>query len=346
MTKKIKIGIVGLNFGKSIAEQQIRTGPGSEYFELAAVCDTNEELCQKVAEANGAKPYFRLDELIADPEIPAIGLFTGPAGRAELIGKIIRAGKDVMTTKPFELDSAKALKVLKEARSAGRIIHLNSPAPVPDDGLLQIKEWARTYNLGRPIACRCDVWASYREKSDGSWLDDAEKCPAAPIFRLGIYTINDLCGILGEAESVQLFQSRVFTKRPTPDNAQLGILFKNGAIANVFASFCINDGQYYSNALVLNYENGTIYRNIGPLKRRDIAIGDMLSLVVSDKSGDTEIEKKRTLRRTGEYRWDILYDSLNKKPPKDEISPEEIVHGIKITEAMIRAQKSNQSENV
>ena len=345
--KKIKIGIVGLNFGKSIAEQQIITGPGSEYFELAAVCDSNTEKCRETAGKYGVKSYFELDKLTADPEIPVIGLFTGPAGRAELIGRIIKAGKDVMTTKPFELDSVKALKVLNEAKSAGRTVHLNSPAPVPDDGLIQIKEWVEKYNLNRPIACRCDVWASYREKSDGSWLDDAEKCPAAPIFRLGIYLINDLYGILGEAESVQLFQSRIFTERPTSDNAQLGILFKNGAIANVFASFCINDAQHYSNALILNYENGTIYRNVGPIKRGDIADGDMLSLILPDnKSGNAVIERKRTSRRTGEYRWDILYKKLNGEPMEYEITPEEIVHGIKITEAIIRAQKSNRTENI
>ena len=92
--KKIKIGIVGLNFGKAIAEQQIITGPGSEYFELAAVCDIDTEKCRELADKYRVRAYFTLDSLIADPEIPVIGLFTGPTGRAELIRKIIRAGKD------------------------------------------------------------------------------------------------------------------------------------------------------------------------------------------------------------------------------------------------------------
>ena len=106
--KKIKIGIVGLNFGKAIIEHQILTGPGSEYFELAAVCDIDAEKCKKMADEYSVNAYFKLDDLIAVPEIPVIGLFTGPADRAELIRKIIRAGKDVMTTKPFELDSVSA----------------------------------------------------------------------------------------------------------------------------------------------------------------------------------------------------------------------------------------------
>jgi hypothetical protein len=50
--------------------------------------------------------------LIADPNIPVIGLYTGPVGRAALIHRIIEAGKDVMTTKPFELDSEAALAVM------------------------------------------------------------------------------------------------------------------------------------------------------------------------------------------------------------------------------------------
>jgi len=345
--KKIKIGVAGLNFGKKyIIDRQLLSGPGNEYFELAAVCDIDADKCKKAAAETGVKAYFCFDELISDPDIPVIGLFTGPVGRAELIRKIIRSGKDVMTTKPFELDPVTALEVLKEAKSLGRTVHLNSPAPVPDDGLKQIGEWVKKYNLGRPVACRCDAWVSYREKPDGSWLDDDEKCPAAPVFRLGIYLLNDLYRILGEAEKVQLFQSRIFTGRPTSDNAQIGLLFKNGAIANVFASFCVNDGQYYSNSLVLNYENGTIYRNIGPISRSDIKDGDALSLVIHDGNNDTIIEKKCAAGSTGEYRWDILYKSINGGRPEDEITPEGIVHGIKIVDAVIRAQKSNQTENI
>src|SRR5262249_4882665 len=151
----------------------------------------------------GVRTYESLDEILADPVIPAVGLYTGPSRRADLLRKIIRAGKHVMTTKPFELDPHAALEVMQEARSRGCIVHLNSPAPVMPLDVSQIKQWQTEFRLGEPVACRADVWAGYREKADGSWCDDPELCPVAPIFRLGIYLINDLLEIFGPADEVQ-----------------------------------------------------------------------------------------------------------------------------------------------
>ena len=50
--------------------------------------------------------------------------------------------------------------------------------------------------------------------------------------------------------------------RPTADNAQIAIEFENGALANVFASFCVGDGRPWPDEVTLNYERGTIQRCI------------------------------------------------------------------------------------
>ena len=337
---RVKIGIVGLNFGKYIIEQLL-TGTAKDYFELAAVCDIDTNKAMETAEKFAVKAYFDLDELLLNPDIPAIGLFTSPVGRAELIRKIIYSGKDVMTTKPFEVDPDKALEVLKEADRMGKAVHLNSPSPLLPPDLVQIRKWVKEYDLGRPIACRCDSWTSYRENMDGSWYDDPNKCPVAPIFRLGIYLINDLVRLFGKAEKVQVMQSRIFTNRPTSDNAQLGIQFENGLIANIYGSFCINDGQYYRNSMILNYENGTIYRDIGLIKLGE-ANGLKMSVIKHDLM-DTHTIKHG---RSGDYQWDVFYRTINGERPDSMITPEEVVEGVKIIKAMNKAQKSGCMEFV
>ena len=190
--EKLKIGIVGLNFGREIIARELITGPAQPYFELAAVCDLVVGKADQAAKQYCVKAYYDIDSLLTDPNIPVIGLYAGPVGRATLVRRIIRAGKEVMTTKPFETDPDAALDVLIEARRLGRVVHLNSPSPLFTDDLQQIQDWRNEYNLGRPIACRADTWGSYREKPDGSWYDDPDQCPVAPIFRIGIYTINDI----------------------------------------------------------------------------------------------------------------------------------------------------------
>lgn len=336
---RIPIGVVGLNFGRHILLSELMSGAGAAYFEVGGICDMDPARLAAVAgEVEGIRGYASLDELLSDPGIPAIALFTKPSGRADLIRKIIRAGKDVITTKPFEVDAEEALSVLEEAGRLGRTVHINSPAPVLPPDLEQIFAWRDAYDLGEAVGCRADIWANYVEGADGSWLDDPEKCPVAPIFRLGIYMINDLVALFGGAGSVQVFSSRIATARPTPDVAQMGIQFKNGGLANIFAAFCINDGDHYRNGLAVNFRNGSIYRNCGPRRSREGGWSEM-ALVMNTKNG-REVVEESVVRATGGYRWDLFHCAVKGHRVANEITPGHVVEGLKIIRAMAEAARS------
>ena len=344
MIRPYRIGIVGLNFGKHLIDHLLRADP-SRYFQIAAVCDLDRTKTLAMAERLGVKAYTDLDELLADPAILVVGLFTGPSGRAALLRRIFEAGKDVITTKPFETDPAEAEAILWEARDRQRVIHLNSPAPTPAPDLAQVARWREQYELGCPIAARADIWVSYREKEDHSWYDDPGKCPVAPIFRLGIYLINDLISLFGSAEEVQVIQSRVFTRRPTPDNAQLGVAFANGALANIFASFCVDDAQPYRNSLTLNYERGTIYRNVGPLLSAKAKLVQM-TLVTKGKSGRPTVLRKELDTGSGEYQWRAFHRALRRRELPTPGFIRELVVGLEVIAAMREAGRTGSSVRV
>jgi predicted dehydrogenase len=74
------------------------------YFHLEAACDSNDATLRRTSVSDGTALYQSLDKLLNDPNIEAIGLFTGLLRRAELIQKIIESGRHVITTKPLEFD--------------------------------------------------------------------------------------------------------------------------------------------------------------------------------------------------------------------------------------------------
>jgi predicted dehydrogenase len=341
----VRIGIVGLNFGRHIVAE-LAEGSARQFVTLAAVCDLDTRKAADLAAKYHVAQLADLDQALADPTLDAIGLFTGPVGRAALIRKIIRAGKHVMTTKPFERDPAAASEVLQEARRLNKVVHLNSPSPFPSADLKQVMQWQKQYDLGRPVACRREVWASYREVADGGWYDDPARCPVAPIFRLGIYLINDMVRLFGPAESVQVMHSRLFTGRPTPDNAQMTVKFRNGVLASIFASFCVDDGQYYSNSMVLNYERGTIYRNTSPQAYGQANRHPELTLARIDGAKHTSIERALPDESTGGYQWHAFQEAVRGRPQPDAITPEQIVAGIQVIDAMARAEQSGSIEPV
>ena len=340
---KLPIAIVGLNFGRHILEQ-IGTGPARDHFELAGVCDLDAAKVRQYSGQTGVRAYRDLTELLADPSIPAVGLFTPPVGRAKLIRQAVQAGKHVLTTKPFELDAQAAAEVLAEARRLRRAVHLNSPAPTLPADLRQIRAWQEQYQLGRPVGCRADVWASYREQADGSWYDDRQRCPVAPVFRLGIYLINDLISLFGAAAAVQVMHTRLNTGRPTPDNTQLTIRFENGGLANIFASFCVNDGDHYRNGLTLNFENGTIYRNVGP--NRATGAAAELSLVVATAGKRRLAEQVGLGAMSGDSQWDVFARAVTGAPLAGETTADQIVAGIRVINAMARAEQSGATEPI
>ncbi len=343
---KISIGIVGLNFGRYIVNQVAKEQ--KKLFEIAALCDLDTGKAERIAkeEKLSCKIFSDYEAMLREKGIDAVGLFTGPVGRAELIRKAVDAGKHVMTTKPFETDPGAALEILRYAEKKGMAVHLNSPSPVPSADIKLIEGWIKKYKLGRPVAARMDVWCSYREKADGSWYDDPDKCPVAPVFRLGIYLINDLVRMFGEAESAAVISSRIFTGRPTPDNAQLGILFKNGMVANIFASFCVKDGDHYRNSLTLNFENGTVYRNCGP-RRKSLKHGKAELCLVKDSGGKRKIVADVLANSvSGLYDWDSFHKAASGKKLKGQIPAERIAAGLKIIEAMRKSAKSAKIEKV
>lgn len=343
--EKIKVGVVGLGYGEWIINDIINNHI-TPYFTIAGVCDLDETRLKHITTTYGVKKYDSLEMMLQDDTIPVIGLFTAPLGRAKLIEKIIDAGRDVITTKPFELDADEASGVLAKARQLGRKIMLNSPNPLLSPNMSQIADWVAEFKLGRIIGARCDIWANYREVADGQWYDDEKRCPVAPIFRLGIYLINDLVGLFGSAKTVQVLSSQIFTKRPTPDNAQMGILFENGGLANIFASFCIEDGQYYKSAMVINFEKGTIYCNMDPATYDDVLVGTSFALVTLDGAKKQVVKNKVVPGSTVAYDWEAFHGILTGMIQIPLKTDENIVEGIKIINAMAKSDVTGQSEAV
>jgi predicted dehydrogenase len=335
-TRPLKIGIVGLGFGRWVV-RSLREIRHKDLFEIAAICDLDPARVNAIAAETGCR-VNTFEELLDDPELAAIGIFTGPVGRAELVRRAIEAGKHVMTTKPFERNSAAARAVLEEAAERGIVVHMNSPAPFEAPDLARIQLWQKKYHLGAPLAGQFSIHARYEEECDGGWLDDPAQCPAAPIFRLGIYHINDAVSIFGEPEVVHVMTSRLFTRRPTPDHAQLSIRFRSGALVNIFASFCVLDGDHYRNSLTLHFERGSIYRNAGAEGKR----GHAAHLALVQQSGATPsvIEEAFLDVGSGAYNWPTFFQAIHRGEPFPPDYPQRVVTGLKVIEAMAQSEST------
>lgn len=338
--KPVRIAVVGLRFGDAMARLIHDELP---CYEITAVCDQLRDRADSLAAYTGAKALYDLDSVLSDPSIEAVALFTGPRGRAEIAGRILAAGKHLLTTKPFELDAIAQDRVLRQAVEAGLVVHLNSPSPLPAEDIRLIRRWQEEYDLGRIVALRAETWANYREKADGGWYDEDSACPAAPITRLGIYFLNDFFPLLGEVNRVQVMQSRLFTGRPTADNAQITAEFANGCLANVFASFCIDDGDPYRDEVTLNFQNGTVRRFVHRTPDRRMHV-DHAELSLTRAGHPVERVELPGGAYAGWYEWEAFVRAVRGDNSVPRVMERETAYGTRLLDAVARSVASGLPE--
>jgi predicted dehydrogenase len=114
---KLRLGVLGLGEGRSI----ISAALASELWELAQICDLNEQLC-KDRSAEFRFPHYTLsmDEMLADKSIDVIGIYTPDGLHARHIKACLDAGKHVICTKPLIDNLADGKMLLDAAQSAGK----------------------------------------------------------------------------------------------------------------------------------------------------------------------------------------------------------------------------------
>jgi len=84
-------------------------------LELGCICDLNEDLCkERAAEFRFNRYTTRMDEMLSDPSIDVIGIYTPDPLHATHIRQCLEANKHVICTKPL-LDNLKDAKSLLEA---------------------------------------------------------------------------------------------------------------------------------------------------------------------------------------------------------------------------------------
>jgi predicted dehydrogenase len=112
MSNPIRIGIIGLGrAGYAMHSRELASR--RDKFTFVAACDIIEERATAFAEEFGAKPYTRIEDLIADPDVELVDIATRSIDHLKHAKAALLAGKDVFLEKPFALNTAEAKELIK-----------------------------------------------------------------------------------------------------------------------------------------------------------------------------------------------------------------------------------------
>jgi predicted dehydrogenase len=117
--QQLGLGVLGLGEGRSI----IAAGLRSDLWNVVQVCDLNEDLCRARCAEFGLPRYTTsYDEMLAEPGIDVVGIYTPDHLHAAHTIQALRAGKHVICTKPFLDNLACAREVLETAHESGKLV--------------------------------------------------------------------------------------------------------------------------------------------------------------------------------------------------------------------------------
>lgn len=111
------LGVLGLGEGRSI----VSAGVNSQLWQVALLCDTNAQLCEERCREFGLTRYTTdYAELLADPTVDVVGIYTPDHLHADHVIRALDAGKHVICTKPFIDNLARAADVLAAQQRSGK----------------------------------------------------------------------------------------------------------------------------------------------------------------------------------------------------------------------------------
>lgn len=115
--KKLKIGILGLGEGRSTMSAALQ----SDYYELRTICDKNTDLCrQREKEFDFNHWTTEYEDMLNDPLIDVIGIYTPDFLHAEHTKQALLHGKHVVCAKPFLDDLSQAKELLNISSNTDR----------------------------------------------------------------------------------------------------------------------------------------------------------------------------------------------------------------------------------
>ena len=163
-------------------------------WEVAVICGRTLAKAEARAKefAPEAKVTDRLDEILADTSIDVLDITPHPADRLPIIEAALRAGKHVLSQKPFVLDLADGERLVKLARDRGVKLAVNQNGRWAPH-LAWLREAVRAGLIGEVLSVHVSIHWNH------GWIAGTpfEKIEDLVLYDFGIHWFDFIHSILG-----------------------------------------------------------------------------------------------------------------------------------------------------
>jgi predicted dehydrogenase len=168
----LRIGILGLGEGRSTMSAALQ----SSKIELKMICDLSLEACKKRADEFNFHSYTTsYEEMLNDPEIDLIAIYTPDHLHADHVKQALLAGKHVVCTKPFIDDLSRANEMISLSETTGKKVFIGQSSRFFEPAKRQRKDY-EAGAIGELITIEAEYHADHRWFLEKPWaLEQAFK---------------------------------------------------------------------------------------------------------------------------------------------------------------------------
>jgi UDP-N-acetyl-2-amino-2-deoxyglucuronate dehydrogenase len=250
----VKVGILG---GGNISDTHARAALGIPGVEIAAVCGTNRDKAQGLADKYGGTVYDDLNRFLDHRPLDIVAIGTPSGIHAEQAVAAIGRGLHVLSEKPLDVTTKKVDSVIDAAERAGVKVGVFFQDRLKPD-IAAMKQLIVSGRFGKPIFAAGHVrwyrppeyYATSRWR--GSWALDG----GGALMNQAIHTVDVLQWLFGRVALVGGRTGTLLHAIKTEDTAGAVLEFENGALGIIEATTSSYPG--YARRVDVSGSEGTL----------------------------------------------------------------------------------------
>ncbi len=339
----IKAAVAGLGWwGKTLVEAV--QGRSEEIRFVAAATGTPTPEAHKFASAQGIALRGGYEELIEDPDVDAVVLATPNSMHVAQIVAAARAGKHVFCEKPLALSKADAETVVAACREAGVILALDYNRRFHPT-MAKLREGVQKGVLGEMLHFEGTMtFPNALYLKPDQWRAKRAETPCGGLMPMGVHVIDAAIDLFGEVEEVYCLSLHRAVTIDADDTTSMLFRMKNG-MSGYLSTMTATAGsfrfQVYGSEGWVRLNGMTHVAGASSEERRSRLFGECTYQPVKGESETWQAEAYDLSNAAL-----VAFARAAAGGPAFPIPLADMIHGVAVTDAVIRSAASGRSEKV
>jgi predicted dehydrogenase len=339
----IRAAIVGLGWwGKTLVEAV--QGQSKEINFVAGATRTVTPEVQAFAKAQGFDLRVSYDELLKDPNIDAVVLTTPNSMHVPQVIAAAGAGKHVFCEKPLAMTKADASMAVAAMGKAGLTLALDYNRRFHPT-IADLRERIRSGALGTILHFEGTMtFPNALYLKPGQWRADRAETPCGGLMPMGVHVVDAVIDLFGDVDEVYCQSFHRVVQVDADDTTSILFRMKNG-MSGYLGTMTATGGsfrlQVYGSEGWVRISGITHIAGASSEERRSHLFGECTFQPVKGASQTWQAEPYDVSRAALE-----AFAKATAGGPAFPIPPEQMVHGVAVTEAIIKSAASGKTEKV